>query len=370
MNSAEALMILNMVDHIGPITVRRLLEKFGNPETILDANESNLKQVEGVGPKSARAISKWRDEIPWEAELEKIQKSGIHLITSEDDEYPIHLKEIHDPPLVLYIKGKLRDRQKNSIAIVGMRHPTHYGEETARTLSYQLGSVGMSVVSGLAAGIDSWAHKGCLQAKGHTVAVLGFGFGYLSKSGNAKLAEEMIEKEGAIITEFPFTRQPDRQTFPMRNRIVSGMAMGTLVVEAGVQSGALITAHFATEQGRQVFAVPGRIDNPQAQGCHKLIQNGAKLTQSIEDILEEFEYLIPKNKIEESQSEDQKPAISVNLTETEKLIFNQLSTEEREIDEITSACELPTSIVSSTLLVLEMKKVARQLPGKRYVRAR
>lgn len=371
MQREQAYAILNMVDHIGPITVRRLLDHFESPEAILNATEVDLKRVEGVGPKSAKAIASWKENVEWDKEFNKLGKNGIKLLTQESEDYPFHLREIHDPPLVLYVKGELKNRQKNSIAVVGMRHPTHYGQETARTMSYQLGSIGLSVVSGLAMGIDTYAHRGALQSKSHTVAVLGFGFDYLSKSGNAKLAEEIVQGGGAIVTEFPFGRSPDRQTFPMRNRIVSGMTMGTLVVEAGVQSGALITANFALEQGRQVFSIPGRIDQAQSQGCNKLIQNGAKLVQSIDDILSEFEYLIPNQNSRSQISDSKEPSsqtIQVNLTDTEKLVFNKLGNEEIEINDLISSCELPPSIVSSTLLVLEMKRVIRQLPGKRYTK--
>ncbi len=367
MTRAEACLILNMVDHVGPITVRRLSEKFGSPEAILEASSSDLKSVQGVGVKSAQAISAWRTTIAWEEELKQVEQSGMRLIHQEDPDYPVHLKEIHDPPLILYVRGKLENGEKNSLAIVGMRHPSHYGMEQARTFGYQFGNIGMSVVSGLALGIDTASHRGCLQAKGHTVAVLGFGFQYLAKAGSAKLADDIVEAGGAIISEFPFKRPPDRQTFPMRNRIVSGMTLGTIVVEAGINSGALITANFALDQGRQVFAMPGRIDSPQSLGCHKLIQTGAKLIQCVEDVLEEFEYLFPKN--QRASAAPNGEGMTIKLTETEKMILDAVPpNEETEIDAVMSACDLPPSVVSATLMVLEMKRAVRQLPGKRYVR--
>ena len=365
----EAYLILNMVDHIGPITVQRLTQKFGSPQAILEAKISDLKSVEGVGVKSAKAISEWQESIAWEKELEEVQRLKLRLLTVEDAEYPVHLKEIHDPPLVLYIRGKLEAGEKNSLGIVGMRHPTHYGQEIARTFGYQFGNIGMSVVSGLALGIDTAAHRGCLHAKGHTIAVLGFGFHYLAKADNAKLAQEIVESGGAVISEFPCTRPPDRQTFPMRNRIISGMTLGTLVIEAGINSGALITANFALEQGRQVFAVPGRINLPNSQGCHRLIQTGAKLVQCVEDVLEEFEYLIPKNKKQNDDALEVTPSsLSIKLTDTERTVLEAVSLEETEMDGIMTACDLPPSVVSATLMVLEMKRAIRQLPGKRYVR--
>jgi len=370
MTRTEACLILNMVDHIGPVTVRRLTQKFGSPEAILEASTSDLKSVEGVGAKSVRAIAEWKQTVAWESELEEIQRSGLQLISQEDPDYPIHLREIHDPPLILYVRGKLEAGEKNSLAMVGMRHPSHYGQETARKFGYQFGNIGMMVVSGLALGIDSASHRGCLQANGRTVAVLGFGFQYLPRAENAKLAHEIAESGGAVISEFPCARPPDRQTFPMRNRIISGMTLGTLVVEAGINSGALITANFALEQGRQVFAMPGRIDSPHSQGCHKLIQTGAKLVQSVEDVLEEFEHLIPRSKKpEDPKLDDDTTMTLIRLTETEKAVFEAVSVEETAIDTIMEACDLPSSVVSATLMVLEMKHAVRQLPGKRYVRA-
>jgi DNA processing protein len=323
--------------------------------------------VQGVGSEAAKAISNWRETIPWEEELQAVEKLGLQLISSENPNYPIHLREIHDTPLILYVTGTLESQEKNSLAIVGMRHPTNYGQQVARTFGYQLGNIGMSVVSGLALGIDSAAHRGCLQAKGHTVAVLGFGFQYLSKANNASLANEIVNQGGAVLTEFPITRPPDRQTFPMRNRIVSGMTIGTLVIEAGTRSGALITSHLATEQGRQVFAVPGRIDSEQSKGCHKLVQDGAKLVQSIDDVLEEFEHLIPSRTTLASEKTDETISPpTIRLTQTEQVVFEAIGSEETEIDAITATCELPPSVVSSTLMVLEMKRAIRQLPGKRY----
>ncbi|MCC7518300.1 MAG: DNA-protecting protein DprA [Verrucomicrobiae bacterium] len=369
MTRAEACLVLNMVDHIGPITVRRLSDRFGNPEAILETPERELRTVNGVGREMARAISRWREEIPWEKELEHARAQGLRLICAEDEEYPALLRQIHDPPLVLYVRGRLEDGEKNSLAIVGARHPSHYGQETARRFGFQFANIGMTVVSGLAVGIDSAAHRGCLQAKGRTVAVLGFGFDYLPKADHAKLGEEIVAGGGALVSEFPMGKKPDRQTFPMRNRIASGMSLGTLVVEAGATSGALITANFASEQGRQVFAVPGRIDQPNAIGSHKLIQTGAKLVQCVEDVLEEFEMLLPRGLDRaKGEADAAAPRAAVKLTETERLVFEAVGREETPMDAILSGGALPPSVISATLMVLEMKRLVRQLPGKLYVR--
>ncbi len=367
MTRAEACLILNMVDHVGPVTVRRLVTRFGTPEAILSASASDLRSVQGVGPKVANSIASWKETTPWEAELARVEKLGLKILTQDDPDYPLHLREIHDPPLVLYVLGQLLHGEKNSLAIVGMRHPTHYGQEIARRFGYQLGHIGLSIVSGLALGIDTSAHHGCLQAKGHTVAVLGFGFDYLPRAESRDLANKIVEAGGAVISEFPCARPPDRQTFPMRNRIVSGITLGSLVVEAGINSGALITANFALEQGRQVFAIPGRIDQAQSMGCHQLIQNGAKLVQTIEDVLEEFEYLLPQNRAPHG-STPEGAGVTIQLTETEQIVLQAVHQEETEIDVIMAACALPPSVVSATLMVLEMKRAIRQLPGKRYIR--
>jgi DNA processing protein len=267
---------------------------------------------------------------------------------------------------VLYVKGDLQTKDKNAVAMVGSRMTTHYGNEVARKLAYQLAYVGVTVVSGGARGIDSAAHQGALTAKGRTIAVLGTGINLVTPSENAELFER-IAANGAIITQFPFNRPPDKQSFPIRNRIVAGMTLGTIVVEANLTSGALITANFAVEYGRQVFAVPGRIDSPRSKGCHELIKKGAKLCESAEDVLSEFEYLFPASNRPAAPSETGVlPAIE--LSENEKKVYDALNHEERNIDEIIRHSGLPSSAVSVALLSLEMKRLIRQLPGKMFVK--
>jgi len=243
---------------------------------------------------------------------------------------------------------------------------THYGMETARKLAYQLAYIGLTVVSGGARGIDTASHQGALNAKGRTVAVLGTGINLVYPAENAELFER-IAAEGAVITQYTFNRPADRQTFPQRNRIVAGMTLGTVVVEANLTSGALITAGMATDFGRQVFAVPGRIDSPRSKGCHDLIKKGAKLCESAEDILSEFEYLFPQtNRPVALQDGGIPPAIELN--EREQAVYDAIGTEERTIDEIIRQSGLPPSAVSATLLGLEMKRLIKQLPGKVFVR--
>jgi DNA processing protein len=260
----------------------------------------------------------------------------------------------------------LLPRDKNCVAMVGSRLTTHYGIEIARRLAYQLAYLGVTVVSGGARGIDSAGHQGALSAKGRTVAVLGTGINLVTPPENAKLFDQ-IASSGALVTQFPFNRPGDKQSFPIRNRIVAGLTLGTVVVEANLTSGALITANFANEYGRQVFAVPGRIDSPRSKGCHDLIKKGAKLCEGAEDILSEFEYLFPPSNKPASPAETaQLPALE--LSENEQKVYDQLSKEQLSIDEVIRQSGLPASGASVALLSLEMKRIIRQLPGKLFVK--
>jgi DNA processing protein len=257
-------------------------------------------------------------------------------------------------------------KDKSAVAMVGSRQTTHYGIETARKLAYQLAYVGVTVVSGGARGIDTAAHQGALSAKGRTIAVLGTGINLIFPTENAELFER-IAANGAVITQFPFNRPADKQSFPIRNRIVAGMTLGTVVVEANLTSGALITANMAVEQGRQVFAVPGRIDSPRSKGCHELIKKGAKLCEGAEDILSEFEYLFPASNRPPGASETGVlPAL--NISDNEQKVYDALGVEELNIDEVIRHSGLPSSAVSVALLGLEMKRLVRQLPGKMFVK--
>ena len=366
MDSKEALVALNMVEHVGPIRVRQLLAHFGEAAAILRASKQHLLQVRGIGEDTAEAIAGWEKSIDLSAELQRVRDFGCHVVTQTDEEYPEVLKQIYDPPIVLYVKGQLTSKDKNAVAIVGSRQTTHYGIEVARKLGYQLAYVGVTVVSGGARGIDTAAHQGALNAKGRTVTVLGTGINLVFPPENAELFER-IAANGAVLTQFPFNRPADKQSFPIRNRIVAGMTLGAVVVEASLTSGALITANFATEYGRQVFAVPGRIDSPRSKGCHELIKKGAKLCEGAEDILSEFEYLFPASNRPPAPNETGVlPALA--LSENEQKVYDALGQEETTIDDVIRRSGLPTSAVSVALLGLEMKRVIRQLPGKLFVR--
>ncbi len=366
MDSREALVALNLIEGVGSIRVRQLLEHFGEAPKILSASRSELLRVRGIGDDTAEAIAKWESNVDLAAELRRIQEFGCHVLTQADDSYPESLRQIYDPPVVLYVRGALTAKDKNAVAMVGSRTTTHYGLEVARKLAYQLAYVGVTVVSGGARGIDSAAHQGALSAKGRTVCVLGTGISIVFPPENKDLFDRIAEN-GAVITQFPFNRNGDRQTFAIRNRIVAGMTLGTVVVEANLTSGALITANFATEYGRQVFAVPGRIDSPRSKGCHDLIKKGAKLCEGAEDILSEFEYLFPSSNRPPSPGETGVlPALE--LSANEQKVYDALTVEESTVDEVIRRSGLPASAVSVALLGLEMKRVVKQLPGKLFVR--
>lgn len=369
MDSREAHVALNLIEGVGPVRVRQLLEHFGDAPAILAASRSQLLQVRGVGDDTAAAIAKWEDSVDLAGELKRIADSGSRILIPADEEYPASLREIYDPPIVLYVKGALTPKDKNAVAMVGSRQTTHYGIETARKLAYQLAYVGVTVVSGGARGIDTAGHQGALAAKGRTVCVLGTGLGVVFPPENKDLFDRIAD-HGAVLTQFPFNRNGDKQSFAIRNRIVAGMTLGTVVVEADLHSGALITANFATEYGRQVFAVPGRIDSPRSKGCHDLIKKGAKLCEGAEDILSEFEYLFPSSNKPASPGETGVlPALE--LSENEQKVLETLRTDdEASIDEVIRKSGLPSSAVSVALLSLEMKRVVKQLPGKLFVRHR
>ncbi len=353
---------MNSVRLIGPVRVRRLREAFGGPEEILAAPESRLAAVQGMGPEVAREIRAWEKSFDLAGELRRVEELGLRVIDCEDPEYPSMLREIYDPPLVLYTKGDLTALQRRGVAVVGSRRTTYYGQEVAKKLAYQIAYAGLTVNSGLARGIDTLAHQGALAAKGKTVAVMGCSMDRVYPAENQALADKIVESGGVLMAEFPLGTPPDRQTFPMRNRIVSGLSHGLVVVEAGESSGALITARMGLEQGRSVFAVPGRIDQPTSVGCHKLIKEGAKLVEGVEDILAEFDFLFPP-----TVAEGKRPWPD-DLTEAERKLLEAMEDDENQLDTLVRKSGLPTSEVSSTLLRLEMRKLVRQLPGKCFVK--
>ena len=362
MDSREALVALNLLPDIGPVRVRNLLSRFGSAQAVLAATQADLSQVDKVGFKAANNIIRWRELIDLDGELRRIDQFGANIVTTDDSEYPALLRQIYDPPLVLYVRGTLRPEDAYAIAMVGTRQSTLYGRQTAERLARQLAASGVTVVSGGARGIDSASHEGALQSGGRTIAVLGTGLDIVYPAENVKLYQRIAE-QGAVITQFPFGRKGDKQSFPIRNRIVAGMTQGTAVVEANRASGALITANFAAEYGRTVYAVPGRVDSPRSAGCHDLIKDGAQLCESAEDVLTEFAHL---QAIEPEEPEIPMPTLS----HPEQQVFHVLTHEEMQQDEIIRLSELPAAQVSVILLQLEMKKLVQQHPGRLFTRAR
>ena len=364
MNPREALVALNLIRDVGPITVRHLMDHFGTASAVLRAPVGDLLRVNRVGPETAQAIVSWEQTVDLAGELKRIRDFDCRIITNQDDEYPPLLREIYDPPVILYVRGELTGRDHHAVAMVGTRMATQYGRATANKLAGQLARAGLTIISGGARGIDSASHEGALAAGGRTIAVLGTGMDIVYPSENADLFKR-IPESGAVITQFPFGRKGSKHSFPIRNRIVAGMAQVTMVVEANRASGALITANLAGEYGRTVFAVPGHIDSPRSAGCHDLIRDGAQLCGEADDVLEEFgQFSMPAK----TESKDSGPM--PELTGHEEKIYAILSCEELTVDEIVGQTSLSAAEVTVALLQLELKRLAKQLPGRLFVKAR
>lgn len=300
------------------------------------------------------------DKIEIDMDLKRMEELGIEVISFKDSRYPVNLKTIFDPPFLLYVRGTLIQEDADALAIVGTRRATVYGKLTTRRLARDLAREGVTVVSGMARGIDTEAHQGALEAGGRTIAVLGCGVDIVYPPENRGLMEEIIKK-GAVISEFSLGQQPDAPHFPQRNRIISGLSKGVLVVEAPLKSGALITANFALDQGRDVFAVPGNINNPNSHGTNQLIKEGAKLVESVEDVLEELNFS------ELSQLKKEKiNAKNPSLSPEEKEIFNLLKEEPSHIDLLVKLSRFPVSKVGELLMRLQIKSLVRELPGKLF----
>ncbi len=361
MTEREAYILFNMMEGIGPVRVRSLIERLGSITAIVSAGTDDLLQGRAVGPELARSIIAQRERLDPAAEEEAAARHDARIITPLDNEYPEPLRNIYDPPLALYVRGTLDPKDRHGIALVGSRRTTHYGRQVADRLAYQLARTGFTVLSGLARGIDTAAHEGALKGDGRTLAVLGGALDKLYPAENRDLADR-IAGQGAVISEFPFGREPDRTTFPMRNRIVSGLSMGVVVVEAGFKSGALHTADAALEQGRTVFAVPGRVDTPTSRGAHQLIKNGAKLVEDVDDILQEFEFLVPPDKQKAERHLEARP--EVQLSEEEQGIVKALWGGEQDVDSLAREVGLNSARISALLIGLEMKRVIRMLPGR------
>ncbi|MFC1624063.1 DNA-processing protein DprA [Candidatus Omnitrophota bacterium] len=361
MNDREGLIILNMVEDLGSIRTQNLLKHFGTLDRIFKAKEDELIKVKDIGLKIALKIVQSIKKIDIKKELHLVKKHNVSVITFLDEEYPENLKNIYDPPIVLYVKGKILPQDNTSVAIVGSRLASFYGLKTAERLGFELSSRGITVVSGLARGIDSSAHKGALKAKGRTLAILGSGILNIYPEEHTILANE-ISAKGAVISEFPMMTIPQKGNFPKRNRIISGLSLGVVVVEASEKSGALITSDIAVEQGRDVFAVPGKIDSFTSKGTHKLIKHGAKLAETASDILEELDL-----EISDSLRKSERILLP-KLDKKETLVYNLLSSGPKHIDEISEESGMALTEISRILMDLEIRRFAKQLPGKNFVK--
>lgn len=375
MTEREALIALNQVSGLGAITVKRMAEKFGSVAAVFDVSENALLSVSGIGVDRARQFYGEFKRVRADDELEKAAKKGVKLLTWVDEGYPALLKQIADPSLVLYVAGSIAALDVPAVAVIGTRRPTVYGRETSRRFGFQLAGAGYVVVSGLASGIDTEAHTGAVQAKGRTVAVLGGALDCLFPKENAGLAREIMANGGAVISEYPFGRQPDRQTFPMRNRIVSGLSKGVLVIEAPCNSGTLITVNQALDQNRVVMAVPGRIDSPASQGCHTLLREGARLVTTVDDVIEEIHDLMSgmqrnaeKNMRANAEPKDVRPECI--LTAEERAVLAQVETDGTPVDVLVRGSGLDAGKVNALLVGLQIKRQIRLLPGGRVARGR
>lgn len=366
---------LNMVRGIGPRTANQLLNCFGSPAQVFAASRLSLEK-EGVKPETIQELQDSSILDKANAEIERLEKLGAEVITLEDDDYPELLREIHDPPIALYVRGDLTQAcERPCLAVVGSRRCSTYGVNVAESLSRDLAAHGLTIVSGLARGIDAAGHRGALEANGLTVAVVGTGLETTYPKEHKKLEEQIIA-HGAVISEFPLGTPPLPQNFPYRNRILSGLCFGVLIVEASEHSGSLITARLAYEQGREVFAVPGNITSQTSFGPNFLIKDGAKLVQIWRDVVEELPREIKERLLgverpasSTSQAKVQPIFESVELSETERKVLDILSADvPAHVDQLLISSEMSSPELMSALLGLEMKDRIRQLPGKSFIK--
>ncbi len=347
---------------IGVRRLRVLLSHFGSAQSILGASFKQLVEVEGIDKKTADSILQCRISSRDKEKAQRIKQENVNIYHFLNENYPSRLKQIPKVPVLLYSVGKFTEADNQAIAIVGTRSSSDYGHRVTKELVNELVQYGFTIVSGLARGIDTQAHYTALESGGRTIAVLGSGLDTIYPQENTRLARDVAGR-GAICTEYYLGTQPDAPNFPERNRIISGLSLGTVVIEAGNKSGAIITALTALEQNREVFAIPGRIDSKRSIGTNRLIKHGAKLVQTVDDILVE---LTGQIQFQEGKTVQQSPP--VDLTRDEQQIYDALSDEPIHIDVLSQKLELPTSSVLTKLLDLELRAIVEQLPGKQFVR--
>lgn len=347
----------NMVQGIGPARLRRLLDVFGDVESAWQASAEALRRA-GLDQRSLRNLLETRECVDLDRELRRVEAAGVRVLTWEDPDYPRLLREIPDPPPVLYVRGRLEPEDAWAVAVVGTRRASAYGKEVTRRLVDTLARSGITIVSGLARGIDGVAHWAALDAGGRTIAVLGCGVDRVYPPEHRELARR-IAQQGALVSEYPLGTPPEARNFPPRNRIISGLSLGVLITEAGKGSGALITADYAAEQGRDVFAVPGSILAAGSSGTNRLIQDGAKMVLEAADILRELNLTMVAEQAEARQV--------LPETEVEATLLAHLGAEPVHVDDLGQAVGLPIAEVTSTLALMELKGMVRQVGGMKYV---
>ncbi len=357
---------LAMVPGVGPLTNIALIEHFGTAGNVLRASASALREVQGVGPKLASRIVGAREEFDPEVELAECRHHGVRPIPRDHPDFPPSLREIPDPPALLYVKGTICPQDHLAVALVGSRKCSPYGVRVAERLAASLARVGLTVVSGLARGIDAAAHRGALKAGGRTIGVMANGLSEIYPPEHAGLAEE-VAACGAVVSEMPMRQGPLAELFPRRNRIISGLCLGVVIVEATPKSGSLVTAHHAMEQNREVFAVPGPVDSLSSRGCHRLIRDGARLVETVEDILEELGPLVREIKPDDGATPVRHPA-ELALSERERSLLGHLDDLPRAVDEVIIKTGMTASQVMATLSVLEMRRLIKRVPGNQFVR--
>ncbi len=343
---------------------KRLIDRFKSPQSIFRAADEELLAVEGVNLRHVRTIRSHKMPASVEPELDLAYRKGYQIVTLADAEYPRLLRQIPDPPLFLYVRGRLTDAPLN-VAVVGSRNATPYGLNTTKTLSASLASLDVTIVSGMARGIDAAAHQGALAAGGITIAVLGSGLERVYPAENKALCEKITER-GAVVSEFPLQTEPEAYNFPIRNRIISGMSLGTVVVEASRKSGSLITARLAAEQNREVFAVPGSIQSFKSSGTHTLIKQGAKLVEHARDVIEELVPMVRLEPQSEDDPNDAADAVQASLSTDEHGVLDALGPYPAHIDDLARGLSMEPGRLSSLLLQLELKGLVEQLPGKLF----
>ncbi|MDD5478031.1 MAG: DNA-processing protein DprA [Candidatus Omnitrophica bacterium] len=360
MNDFESLVSLNIIPQIGSARLENLLKVFKKPEAIFKAKRNDLAEV--VGEKTAESIVSF-DCRRLENDLALAKKAALKIITLFDQDYPQALKEIPGSPIVLYVLGSIIAQDNLAIGIVGSRQASFYGLNQAEKFAGQLSAQGITIVSGMARGVDTCAHRGALKVKGRTIAVMGSGFSHIYPAENADLTRD-IALSGAVVSEFPMETKPLAQNFPRRNRLISGLSLGVLITEAARNSGALITADFALEQGREVFALPGRIDSRGSTGANALIKQGAKLVTCCDDILEELNLAV----VDKKETNISVAKQEVECAKEEGMLYECIGPQPVAIDDLVEKTSLPISQVLSLVLKLQFKKLIRELPGKQFMR--